>query len=128
MKDKRYVQLVDLLKKTGEDVRVEAKKLLVDFKDPEAQQRVKESLKELGNWAWQVADDFKETVEKTVRQAEGALSEAAARVGVNLPTGRRSTTAAASESPRTARKGKARGKKARAASPSPKKSVSRQKS
>jgi hypothetical protein len=83
--DKRYEQFVGLLRKTRQDIRVEVQRLMEELKDPEKQQRVKESVRELGTWARHTAEDVGELVEKAVRKAEGALNDAAKRVGVKVP-------------------------------------------
>jgi hypothetical protein len=97
MNDQRYEQFVGFLRKTSEDIRVEARallkdpqRLIEDLKDPEKQQRVKESLRELGTWARHTAEDVADIVEKAVKKAEGALNDAAKRVGVKVPGGRTS--------------------------------------
>jgi hypothetical protein len=89
MTDKRIEQFIGFLRHTGEEVRAEAQRLLVDLRDPDKQQRVKEGVRELGSWARQTVDDVADIVEKAVRRAEDALNDAAAKVGVRVPGTRR---------------------------------------
>jgi hypothetical protein len=85
MNDRRVDHFLQLLKQTAEELRSEAQRLLGDLQDPEKQQRVKESIRELGTWARQTAEELTEIVDRAVRRAEGAITGAAARVGVKVP-------------------------------------------
>jgi hypothetical protein len=94
MNDKQWdAKLKVWLKKTGadvrragQDIRVEAEKLLAEVKDPERQAKVKEGLKDFGGWARKTAEELAELVETGVKKAEGALTQASDKV-VDFTTG-----------------------------------------
>lgn len=76
-------RLKSFLKKTGEDfkrfsneVKVEADKLLAEVKDPQRQQRVKEGLEDVGQWARRTAEELSTVVEDGLKKAEQALAKA----------------------------------------------------
>lgn len=75
------------LKKTGEDfkrfgsdVKQEAQRLMAEVNDPARQQKMREGLKEVGDWAKKTADEVANLVETGVKKAEGALGKASDRV------------------------------------------------
>jgi hypothetical protein len=76
-------RLKTFLKKTGEDfkrfsndVKVEADRLLAEVKDPQRQQRVKEGLEDVGQWARRTAEELSSVVEDGLKKAEQALAKA----------------------------------------------------
>lgn len=75
------------LKKTGDDfkrfgteAKQEAQRLLSEVKDPARQQKMREGLKEVGDWARKTADEVANLVEVGVKKAEGALNKASDRM------------------------------------------------
>ena len=65
------------LKRAGNDMRVEAEKLLKEVKDPERQAKVKAGLKDFGSWARKTAEDVAGLVETGVKTAETKFREVA---------------------------------------------------
>jgi hypothetical protein len=47
----------DDLKKAGEEIRAEAQKLIAEVRDPDTQQKIKDGLGNLGQWAKKSAED-----------------------------------------------------------------------
>ncbi|HVE83420.1 MAG TPA: transcriptional regulator [Myxococcales bacterium] len=60
------------LKKAGEDIRAEAQKLVDEVRDPETQQKIKDGLGNLGQWAKKSAEDAATKIEEAVRRADEA--------------------------------------------------------
>jgi peptidoglycan hydrolase CwlO-like protein len=60
------------LKKAGEDIRVEAQKLIADIRDPETQQKIRDNLANLGTWAKQTAEGAAGAIDQAVKKAEDA--------------------------------------------------------
>ena len=80
-------QFKQFLQKTGEDVRrrgedikVEAQKLLDAAVDPEKQQKVRDRLNELGLWARKAAQDMAGTVGEAASKAETAFHSVSDKV------------------------------------------------
>ena len=80
-------QVVDFLKRTGEDlkrtgeeVRREAQRLIDEVRDPEMQAKVKERLSSFGTWAKQTAEEAATMLEGAVKKAEDVFSKASQRV------------------------------------------------
>lgn len=65
----------DELKRAGIEIRAEAEKLITEVKDPERQRKVKEGLKDFGDWAKQTAEEFGQMVEQGVKKAEVAFRQ-----------------------------------------------------
>jgi hypothetical protein len=65
------------LKRAGNDMRVEAEKLLKEVKDPERQAKVKAGLKDFGSWARKTAEDVAGLVETGVKKAETTIRDVA---------------------------------------------------
>ncbi len=63
------------LKRAGNDMRVEAERLLKEVKDPERQAKVKAGLKDFGAWARKTAEDVAGLVETGVKTAETRFRE-----------------------------------------------------
>lgn len=88
MADQRWEeQLRGFLRKTGEDlrrtsddIREEAQRLLEGVMDRERQTRVRENLRELSVWAKRAAEDVARKVEGAATHAEQALQSAAKKV------------------------------------------------
>jgi hypothetical protein len=79
-------KLKGFLKKTGEDfkrfgndVKGEAQKLMAQAQDPKRQEQVREGLKEVGTWAKKTAEEVATLVEKGVKKAEVAFTQAGAK-------------------------------------------------
>jgi peptidoglycan hydrolase CwlO-like protein len=71
--------LVDFLKRTGEDlkkageeIRAEAQKLIDDVRDPETQQKIRDGLGNIGQWAKKSAEDAASKIEEVVKKADDA--------------------------------------------------------
>jgi hypothetical protein len=71
------------LKKTGEDfrragndIKVEAQKLMKEVQDPAGQAKIKEGLKDFGGWAKKTAVEVAELAETGFKKAEGAFRQA----------------------------------------------------
>jgi hypothetical protein len=60
------------LKKAGEEIRAEAQKLVEDVRDPETQQKIKDGLGNLGQWAKKSAEDAASKIEEVVKKADDA--------------------------------------------------------
>lgn len=80
-------KLKDFLRRTGQDfkrfgkdVKSEAEKLLTDVKDPDKQQKMKDGLKQVGEWAKRTAEEVATVVETGVKKAETALHKASEKV------------------------------------------------
>lgn len=72
-------QLKDFLKRTGEDlkkagddIRAEAQKLIDEVRDPETQQKIRDGLGNLGQWAKKSAEDAANKIEEVVKRADDA--------------------------------------------------------
>jgi len=65
------------LKRAGNDMRVEAEKLLKEVQDPERQAKVKAGLKDFGSWARKTAEEVAGLVETGVKKAETTFREVA---------------------------------------------------
>jgi hypothetical protein len=57
-------------KKTGEELKAEAQRLLVEVRDPKNQKKVKDGLRDLGTWAKKAADQAAEAIDSAVKKAE----------------------------------------------------------
>lgn len=80
-------KLKSFLKKTGEDVKragndikVEAEKLLKEVKDPERQAKLKAGMKDFGGWARKTAEEMATLMETGVKKAEVAINKATDKV------------------------------------------------
>ncbi len=76
-------QVVDFLKRTGEDlkrtgeeVRREAQRLIDEVRDPETQAKVKEKLSNFGTWAKKTAEEAATKLEGAVKKAEDMFAKA----------------------------------------------------
>jgi len=87
-------QILDFLKKTGDQIRGETEKILTEIRDPQNQQRMRESLNEFGAWAKQTAEEAALLMESALKKAETALNQAAEKV--------KQSSAAAMGAPRSA--------------------------
>jgi hypothetical protein len=82
MAEKWDKQLMDFIKRTGEELkrsgeelRTEAQKLLVEVKDPAKQAKVKEGLENLRTWAVATGKQAAERIEATARQVEETIQK-----------------------------------------------------
>jgi hypothetical protein len=78
----------DDFKRFGNDVKTEANKLMSEVKDPVRQQKLREGLHEVGDWAKKTAEEVAVLVESGVKKAEKALVKASDRANelVGVPT------------------------------------------
>ena len=58
------------LKRTGEEIKSEAQRLMVEVRDPQKQQKMKEGLKDLSAWARRTADQAADLIDTAVKKAE----------------------------------------------------------
>ncbi|MFT3839926.1 MAG: transcriptional regulator [Myxococcaceae bacterium] len=65
------------LKRAGNDMRIEAEKLLKEVQDPERQAKVKAGLKDFGSWARKTAEEVAGLVETGVKKAETTFRDVA---------------------------------------------------
>jgi ribosomal protein L18 len=116
MAEKWDKQLMDFLKRTGEelkrtgdDLKTEAQKLLVEVKDPVKQAKVKEGLENLRTWAVATGKQAAERIESAVRRVEETIEGTFEGQGTSTPPPgepragetRATSTAAPAESPAT---------------------------
>lgn len=76
----------DELKRAGEDLRAEAQRLVEEVKDPGNQQKLRETLSNLGAWAKKTAEEAGGIVESAVNKAQDALSRATTRSEAQAPS------------------------------------------
>jgi len=67
-------------RRTGEDVKAEAQRLVEAAMDPEKQQKVRDRLNELGDWARKTAQDVAGAVGDAAGKAESAFHRATDKV------------------------------------------------
>jgi hypothetical protein len=67
-------------KRFGNDVKVEAQKLMSEVQDPARQEKLREGLKDVGVWARKAAEDVAKVVETGVKKAEETLVKAGDKV------------------------------------------------
>ena len=67
-------------RRTGEDIKAEAQRLLDSAMDPDKQQKIRNRLNELGMWARKAAQGVAGAVEEAAGKAETAFKGAAERV------------------------------------------------
>lgn len=83
MNDSQWdAKLKSFLKKTGDDfkrfgteVKAEAQKLLTEVQDPQRQQKLREGLENVGEWARKTADEVATVVEHGVKMASDRVGE-----------------------------------------------------
>jgi hypothetical protein len=81
MTDKQWDrQILGFLKKTGEQIRGETEKILTEIRDPQNQQRMRESLNEFSTWAKTTAEEAASLMESALKKAEAAINQAAENV------------------------------------------------
>ena len=73
-------QVLDFLKRTGEEIKTETQKILDEIRAPENQQKIKDSLNEFGSWAKQTAEEAAGMVESALKRAEQTFTQATDRV------------------------------------------------
>ncbi len=93
----------DDFKRVGEDIRGEAQKLFNEVQDKERQQKVREGLKDVGEWAQRAANDVAALVNTGVKNAESFFTRATEAVTPKSdkpqPKASRPTAAAKASSP-----------------------------
>ncbi|MFT3714344.1 MAG: hypothetical protein QM817_42325 [Archangium sp.] len=67
-------------KRFGNDVKVEATKLMSEVQDPARQEKLREGLKDVGVWARKAAEDVAKVVETGVKKAEETFVKAGDKV------------------------------------------------
>jgi hypothetical protein len=88
MNDSQWdAKLKSFLKKTGDDfkrfgndVKVEAEKLMKEVQDPARQEKLRDGLKDVGVWAKKTAEEVATLVETGVKKAEESLVKAGDKV------------------------------------------------
>src|SRR5690606_18564903 len=68
------------LRRTGDEVKAEAQRIIEEMRDPERQARMREQLDDLRGWAKKTSKDLVDMVETAVTKMEGVLSQAPAEV------------------------------------------------
>jgi hypothetical protein len=68
-------------KKTSEELKSEAQRLLVEVRDPANQKKVKEGLRDIGVWAKKAADQAAEVIDSAVKKAETTWKKDAPKKG-----------------------------------------------
>ncbi|WNG21137.1 transcriptional regulator [Cystobacter fuscus] len=76
MAEKWDKQLMDFLKRTGDDLKTEAQRLFVEVQDPNNQAKVKEGLQNLRVWAMATGKQAAEHLESAVRRVEETVEGA----------------------------------------------------
>src|SRR5579859_2761665 len=66
-------QVLDFLKRTGEEIKTETQKILEEIRDPENQQRIRDSLTEFGSWAKQTAEEATVLMESALQKAKDRM-------------------------------------------------------
>jgi hypothetical protein len=119
-KDKRWDDLKAFLVRTGDEIRREVEKLVVEVRDPDKAQRVRVALQQLATWARATAEEVATRIDQAVkrgksrrkpapveRKTEGKTEAkpAASKAVPSKPPkarsgGRKASTSAASKRPR----------------------------
>ncbi len=63
------------LRRTGEEMKGEAQRLIEELRDPSRQAKMREQLEELRVWARKASEDATRAVDAAVRKVEGALTQ-----------------------------------------------------
>jgi hypothetical protein len=108
--DQQLVQFLkkagDDLKKAGEEIRTEAQKLIEEVRDPATQQRVKDGLGNIGQWAKKAAEDAAGKIEEVVKKADEAWVQS--RQPKRATKAKKKPRAAAKKATKRSAKGKRR--------------------
>jgi hypothetical protein len=95
MAEKWDKQLMHFLKRTGEELKTEAQRLMVEVKDPAKQAKVKEGIENLRTFAVTAGKQVAERIESAVRQVEESIEGAIeGNKGASTPAGPPPRTAA----------------------------------
>jgi hypothetical protein len=97
------------LKKAGEDIRAEAQKLIDDVRDPETQQKIRDGLGNLGQWAKKSAEDAAGKIEEVVKRADEAWRGTTTK-SERVPPGKTAKKAARKSAQKTGKSAKAKKK------------------
>ena len=109
MSEKRWDEkMMDFLKATGDDIRVETQRLMNEINDPANQEKVRQKLREIGDWAKKTAEEAAGMVEQASEKVETVISKASAQ----RAQGKKSSSARR-KSPTSKRAGKSAKRKAR---------------
>lgn len=80
MEEKSWdAKLLEFLRTTGEEIRNETQRLMNEMSDPASQERVKQRLYEIGDWAKKTAEDAATMVEQAAAKVESAIAQAKER-------------------------------------------------
>lgn len=74
MNEKWNRQILDYIKRTGEEIKGETQRILEEIRNPDNQQKVRDTINEFGAWAKQTADEAASLVETAVKTAESAIA------------------------------------------------------
>ncbi len=77
MNEKWNRQILDYIKRTGEEIKGETQRILEEIRNPENQQKVRDRLNEFGAWAKDTADEAASLVGTAVKTAESAFARRA---------------------------------------------------
>ncbi|HTQ80137.1 MAG TPA: hypothetical protein VMM92_09080 [Thermoanaerobaculia bacterium] len=79
MDDSWEVKVKGFLNRTGAEIKKETQKLVDEMSNPANHEKVRQSLREMGDWAKKTAEDAAAMVEQAARKVEGAIGRARAR-------------------------------------------------
>ncbi len=102
----------DDLKRMGEDIRTEAQRLATELEQPERQEKMREGLRDVGQWARRTVNDMADLVEKGAQKAETAFRNISEQEQEQKEQQASSRSSTASRPETTARPARAAAKKA----------------
>lgn len=109
MAEKRWDEkIMELLKTTGDGIRNETERLMNEMSDPANQDKVRQRLREVGEWAKKTAEDAAVMVEQAAEKVEAAITKAS----TSKPEGEK-TSASRPTKPTSKRAGKSLKRKVR---------------
>lgn len=116
----QWKQLLEKLKQAGDDLRKETQRMVDDLRDPKKQEKLKDSLRDFGQWAKGTAEEAAHKLETAVNNLEDTVQRASDRVtgqfaGTKGTKARKSPARGTVAKKRTA--GKAKPGRKKAASP-----------
>jgi len=92
MDDSWEIKVKGFLKRTGEEIKSETRKLVDEMSDPANHEKVRQSLRDMGEWTKKTAEDAAVMVEQAARKVEAAIGRARAGKAGRKTAGRRTGT------------------------------------
>ena len=83
------IKVKGFLKRTGEEIKSETRKLVDEMNDPANHEKVRQSLRDMGDWAKKTAEDAAVMVEQAARKVEAAIGRTRAGKAGGKTAGRR---------------------------------------